>query len=540
MRARWRRRLSTITLLACLLGPAVVATAASAGAPRLLVIVRLELGAVPESWLVSERQVRAQRRAIAARQLELARELQGHDFRITRVFDSLPYLALDVSYQALAVLAASDRVAEIGGDNPLWPSLATSTVLIEADQVWPTGLDGRGFAVAVLDTGVDADHPHLAGKLVEEACFSALGSCPSGATQQTGPGSAAPCATAGCNHGTHVAGIAVGRSQSLSGVARGADLIALQVFSPFQGEPYCDDDESCPIAFTSDLVKGLEHVYQLRTSHAIAAVNMSLGGGYYSSQSQCDAESPAIKDAIDNLRAAGIATVIASGNDGFLNALSSPGCISSAISVGSTTKSNRVSSFSNSAPFLSLLAPGSSILSSVPGGGFALMSGTSMATPHMAGAWALMKQADPRAGVGTVLERLQATGTPLTDPGNGVTVALPQLAGAAALVPPSKAIEITNLARKKKSKGNRRIPIRWVAVDEIETVSLYYTLDRAETWTLIESGLPAELGEGTWLTPELDEDAPWSKVKAVGYDAEGFRVGGDRNNRWFTLRRWEG
>ena len=73
---------------------------------------------------------------------------------------------------------------------------------------------------------------------------------------------------------------------------------------------------------------------------------------------------------IDNLRSIDIATVIAAGNDGSGTALSSPGCISSAISVGSTDKSNLISSFSNVAPFMSLFAPGDSINSSVPGGGY--------------------------------------------------------------------------------------------------------------------------------------------------------------------------
>jgi subtilisin family serine protease len=107
--------------------------------------------------------------------------------------------------------------------------------------------------------------------------------------------------------------------------------------------------------------------------------------------------------------------VIASGNNGFSDSMSSPGCISSAVSVGSTTKSDTLSSFSNSASFLHLLAPGSNINSSVPGGGFEVMNGTSMATPHVAGAWALLKQKTPSASVSSLLSSLQSTGTPVTD-----------------------------------------------------------------------------------------------------------------------------
>ena len=157
----------------------------------------------------------------------------------------------------------------------------------------------------------------------------------------------------------------------------------------------------CALSYTSDQIKGLERVYALRNTYTIASANMSLSGGMYAAP--CNSESQ--KPIIDSLRAAGIATVIASGNNGYTNALGSPACIDSAVSVGSTTKADAVSSFSNSAYFLSLLAPGSSIQSSVPGTGYSYSSGTSMAAPHVAGAWAVLKQMKPDAGVAEVLER---------------------------------------------------------------------------------------------------------------------------------------
>jgi hypothetical protein len=156
---------------------------------------------------------------------------------------------------------------------------------------------------------------------------------------------------------------------------------------------------------------------------------MSLGGGRFTNQELCDAAitNAARKAAIDNLRSLEIATVTASGNDGFIDSMDAPACISTAVSVGSTTKSDSISFFSNSATFLSLLAPGSSIFSSLPNAEFGLLSGTSMATPHVAGAWAILKQSSPAATVSEVLDALQGTGLPITDPRNGVTVSRIQI-----------------------------------------------------------------------------------------------------------------
>jgi subtilisin family serine protease len=96
-----------------------------------------------------------------------------------------------------------------------------------------------------------------------------------------------------------------------------------------------------------------------------------------------------------------------------------PACISSAISVAATTDSDQVASFSNVADFLDLLAPGSSITSSVPGGGLASWNGTSMAAPHVAGAWAVLKQKAPEMDVSSILEALRDTGAQLDDERSG-------------------------------------------------------------------------------------------------------------------------
>ena len=192
-------------------------------------------------------------------------------------------------------------------------------------------------------------------------------------------------------------------------MARDAEIVAIQVFSKF----YCGPTP-CILSWTSDQILGLERVLALSGTYNIAAVNMSLGGGAYATTADCDAKNSVIKAAIDNLRSAGIATVIAAGNNGYTNALSAPGCISSAVSVGSSSNADAISSFSNEAPFLSLYAPGEAINSSVPLNQFAIKWGTSMATPHVAGAWAILKQKLSSGPVDEILSALQNTGVPLT------------------------------------------------------------------------------------------------------------------------------
>lgn len=388
------------------------------------VIVQLDVPSRPEGQLADAQAVGAQRAAIASSQDTVLNELPGGTWQLTRRFATLPFVALQVDAEALMALEHSAHVMTIDEDRAVPPTDAESVQIVEADLAQQAGFDGSGKVVAVLDTGVDRFHPALAGAVVSEGCYSAHGNCPNGEMTQIGSGSAAPCGYApnGCTHGTHVAGIAVGRDQDVPGVAPGANLIAIQVFSEYTGSDNCGTGEDpCALSLSSDRIAAMERVFELRSSFSIAAVNMSIGGGKYTSQAACDAASPAEKAAIDQLRSVGIAAVISAGNDAYADGLGSPGCISSAVSVGSTTKDDGISVFSNSAPFLSLLAPGSSITSSLPGGGFGVKSGTSMAAPHVTGAWAILKQKNSGASVTQVLSALQSTGVLLLDPVSLVT-----------------------------------------------------------------------------------------------------------------------
>lgn len=393
---------------------------------RVRVIVGLNVATIPEGLLTAS-QRGLQRALIAQAQAAVLNDLAAFNFGQVKRFNIVAAMGLDASLPALDALATHPQVAYIEEDRLSAPTLAQSTAIIGAQTAWLSGHTGTGVAVAILDTGVDRLHPFFGGRVVSEACYSttASGSTALCTWGSTATGAAAPCTGIGsCDHGTHVAGIAGGSGASFSGVAPSASIIAVQVFSRFDGGICSPSPSPCVLSYNSDQIAALERVYELRSTYNIAAANMSLGAGVYSSQASCDSDNTTKKAAIDALRSVGIATVISSGNNGSANGLSAPGCISSAVSVGSTIDNgavDQISSFSNSASFLSLLAPGQVITSSVPGGGFSGRSGTSMAAPHVTGAWALVKSTAPSASVSQVLQVLRGTGTGIFDSRNGVT-----------------------------------------------------------------------------------------------------------------------
>ncbi len=383
------------------------------------VIVRLNVDYQPEGRLMSARETTQQRAAISRVQQNVLNKLGTQRFSAAKHFEFIPFLSLTVDTQGLALLQTLPEVAGIEEDIIFDTALADSVALIGATPAQTAGYTGAGQTVAILDTGVDKNHPFLAGKVVSEACYSTTNTginfvsiCPGGVSESIAAGSGMYCTgISGCDHGTHVAGIAAGKGDTFSGVASDATIIAVQVFSMEGGSVK---------ALTSDVIRGLERVYALRNDFNIAAVNLSLGGGQYSTN--CDSDFPATKAAIDNLRSVGIATIASSGNSSYTTAMGSPACISTAVSVGSTTASGEygypvdtVAPSSNSASFLSLLAPGYPINSSIPGNSYALKQGTSMAAPHVAGAWAVLKSKNPTISVDQILNALSSTGLMVND-----------------------------------------------------------------------------------------------------------------------------
>lgn len=344
--------------------------------------------------------------------------------RIHRKYAISPIVSLTIDQTELMQLLGNPDVITIGPDRLHRFSLQDSVPLIGMTGSYGAfsyGATGKGQVVAIVDSGVQSTHPFLNGKVIGEACFSSGTNsyhtlCPDGNDTMIGPGSAnamIPLCYAGgenvCFHGTHVAGIAAGLNPELgnppNGVAKEASILAVQT------AVVRNMGSSAMLSYyDSDLIASLEWVLQqaetLPPSLKLAAVNLSLGGD--TSQTPCP-DNP-LNEVITALRADGVAVIVASGNDGKLDAISEPACVPGAISVGSTTLDDKRSSFSNQAPFLDLMAPGRNILSSVPDSDYRRYSGTSMATPHVTGAFAAIRSVYPMATVDQIEEAFKLTG----------------------------------------------------------------------------------------------------------------------------------
>jgi subtilisin family serine protease len=332
---------------------------------------------------------------IANLQDQAVSELGWRNFNDVVRLASEPVLAKKVSEREMQQLLSSDRVEGIYVDTPMSRSLAQSKIAIGQDRI-NLNMAGYSGTLAIIDDGIDKDHPFFRNNsVVDEACFSQSGECHNDQTAEFGPDAAMPC-DHGCDHGTHVAGIAAGGPNSdMTGVAGGAKLLVVNVFP------------TGSYASTTDILLGLEWILSKQEEHGVTAVNMSLGNGSQHYPDHCDQRNPIYGYVIDKLRAANIAVVIASGNESNPTGISLPACLQGAISVGSLEKDGSISEFSNNYAALDLYAPGGEIVSSVNHGEYSAMSGTSMAAPQVAGAWVALSAAFPNASYDEKLAALR-------------------------------------------------------------------------------------------------------------------------------------
>ena len=347
------------------------------------------------------------------------------------VFKNTNSFATEITREDLNKLVLSSDIKYIYEDIVLHLSLTESLPQINGGSSFSSkyGETGEGQTIAILDGGFNSSHPFYSDRIVYGACFSSdsnddISICEDGSSTQIGINAINCQSSYNCGfHGSHVTGIAAGNSSTLRGVAPSANLILINVF---HGEINNDGDFVLG-AYNSNIQKGLEKVNDLSLNYTISAVSMSLGSSYPWLYSQnCDSETPDITTEINSLKNNGIATIVASGNDENIENISFPACISTAFSVGSVDDYNygssqidKVSTFSNSNSLIDFLAPGSLINSSSLNS-FEIMGGTSMATPHVSGAWTVLKGAFPDATISQIETALKTTGKQITDTRNNV------------------------------------------------------------------------------------------------------------------------
>jgi len=393
------------------------------------VIVGLDVPTTVEGDLTDD-QVASQQAMIASAQGVLAGTF-GAD-TVVRNFQSVPYSALSVTAAQLETLQTMTGITSVVEDTLAAPTLDVSTRVINAHRMWNRGFDGTGYSVAVLDTGISYQNQAFLPRpsvIANSSCFSttsaAFGStsaCNGGVASDVGRQSApaASLAIDGAGHGTHVAGIVASRApQALRGVAHDARLVPIQVFSIFSvASGYCSGGIECMLSWSSDQMAGLDRVNVWVNRYGIASVNMSLGGGQYFAT--CDSSNPGYAAIVTNLRSRGVAVVVSSGNNGYTTSTGAPGCYSGATTVGATDDVDNIASFSNQATaIVNLMAPGVGIRAAYPAfrRTTAGLSGTSMAAPHVAGAFAIMREIWPTATVDQLETVLRCTGTAVTRAG---------------------------------------------------------------------------------------------------------------------------
>lgn len=362
----------------------------------------------------------------------LRNQLNQKQINMVREFNHFPIIEARVTQQQLNALKLDPSV--IVHNNELrTPQLASSIPLIFPTQNSSEYDGDNKWAVAVLDSGIDSSHSFLSGKVVSQACFSttresayATSLCPDGpdaddlpdaSSTAVGSGEACSSLVAGCDHGTKMAGIIAGSGSNFDGVARQARLISIQVYSRIEDEILCFPHLVCLGAFPTDIIAALDHVMSLRNQFSIASVNLSLG--FLSDNSipgTCNDQPEATP--ISALKSAGIAVVVPSGNDGLSSSMRIPACVGDAIAVASSDDQDNVDSQSNISNVLDLFAPGVNVESSVPGNGFQISSGTSIAAAHVAGAWAVFKDKSPSASVNQIEAAIKSHGPQLMASGN--------------------------------------------------------------------------------------------------------------------------
>ncbi|MBT5030449.1 S8 family serine peptidase [archaeon] len=349
--------------------------------------------------------------------LNFIEKFQAADLEMEELADN--YFVTEINEEELDELLSDPNVISIEEDEIASLFLDGTIPIINADDTWikqktSINITGNGETVCVIDTGINASHPALANRVLAEKCFCDVtnlgsgGCCPDNTNEDTS-------AKDDHSHGTHVAGIVASNDTTYTGVAPAVNIVAVKVTN------------SSGAALFSDIEQGINYCRTNAETYNISVITLSLGGGTYSAD--CDASYSSLTTEVDTATANNITVVAATGNAGSTTTISSPACIDNVIAV-SSSDANAVPSYADRNSITDILAPGGDTVNYIKstdydGSGTRSKYGTSMATPHVAAAIALLQQYKTNfegrnLTVSEIKNTITGNGTTISDSGTGI------------------------------------------------------------------------------------------------------------------------
>jgi subtilisin family serine protease len=377
------------------------------------------------------------------------------------------YVEADAVVHAVGVAADTAQTLESAtqqADDTALASVDWGARRVGADRAWTTRT-AEGVHIAILDTGIDHDHPDLKPAMSRDSIsfvtddpFRWWSRRPRDYNDRNG-------------HGTHVAGIAagVGTDSGVVGVGRGATLHAVKVLT--------DDGWG----LISDVAAGVRWVADRRANWGTAVANLSLTGP----------RTRTLRDACRYAARKGVLLVAAAGNNGGSLKKAAPATYDTVLAVSATRPDDRLANFSNRGRKLELAAPGVGIRSTFRGGGYRRMSGTSMACPHVSGgaalAWATL---GTDATAEQVRTHLQATAEDLGRRGRDAKFGYGLLDAAAVVGGPVLAIPEFTVVSRVPNDGDVEVRMHWRTTGSTDVTLTLVSADRfiAESWGVGETG----------------------------------------------------